>query len=687
MAVDYTPIMGEYKELKPFRYWCQKVLPLVYDDSLSYYELLCKVVDYLNKTMEDVDTLHEDVDDLHDAYVQLQTYVNNYFDNLDVQTEINNKLDAMVTDGTFAQILSPLIEDYQDELDVLESRIDTLESNYTPGSTTADAELIDIRVGYDGTEYDTAGDAVRGQVENLEDDVAHLNSLSGLSWYNGYYQSSNNQFVGTADWKMSTAYPCEGGDSITYCGVSSQTNRWVFVFWNSLGQILSGLNNFGTDYEEHTITVPSGAEYFRVLAKTDGLDNTYIIYGANANQHTPIANRRRILALERESKINRTVYVDGSAVSNGTGTKESPFNNLQSVIDAGYYDIKAKAGLYQINGLFVTAPKFNISLWSNITEFDSNVPSREKIVLIRGDQVEYTRADDQITASYTPRANSRFVKVFVTGELTPIDSSFVYAEAYNVDVFLWKAGHKARRYKPVLYTDFTGAVGTFTYNNGNIILIPFDTDADNDLELYVSADPGRVLSVNECVEASISDVVTLGGWFANIELKGCQKTIIKDCELVCASHGDGISALDSNVTIQNCLASGNAQDGYGFQFYGESLMENCSAFYSGDDGVSHHRGCIGYIDGGEFSHNVSGGITPAFGADVNISNVVAMYNDYGLQFLGTENAPSRDLLVNSCVAKNNTTKDIYNSGYDVRFVNCVYDTQQATTGNTNTFFG
>ena len=46
-------------DLRPFRFWCQKVLPLVYDDSLSYYELLCKVVDYLNKTMEIVNKLRE----------------------------------------------------------------------------------------------------------------------------------------------------------------------------------------------------------------------------------------------------------------------------------------------------------------------------------------------------------------------------------------------------------------------------------------------------------------------------------------------------------------------------------------------------------------------------------------------------------------------------------------------------
>ncbi|MBR2553444.1 MAG: hypothetical protein IKE94_01170 [Aeriscardovia sp.] len=38
--------------IQRFRYWCQKVLPAVYDDSLSYYELLCKVIHKLNELIE-----------------------------------------------------------------------------------------------------------------------------------------------------------------------------------------------------------------------------------------------------------------------------------------------------------------------------------------------------------------------------------------------------------------------------------------------------------------------------------------------------------------------------------------------------------------------------------------------------------------------------------------------------------
>lgn len=66
---NFTPTLQPYSGVQPFRFWCQKVLPLVYDDSLSYYELLCKVVKRLNE-------IQEDVVNLYAAFEQLQEYVN-----------------------------------------------------------------------------------------------------------------------------------------------------------------------------------------------------------------------------------------------------------------------------------------------------------------------------------------------------------------------------------------------------------------------------------------------------------------------------------------------------------------------------------------------------------------------------------------------------------------------------------
>lgn len=41
--------MSDFDKIKPFYFWCQKVLPLVYDDSLSYYEVLCKLKSKVNE--------------------------------------------------------------------------------------------------------------------------------------------------------------------------------------------------------------------------------------------------------------------------------------------------------------------------------------------------------------------------------------------------------------------------------------------------------------------------------------------------------------------------------------------------------------------------------------------------------------------------------------------------------------
>lgn len=81
-----------------FREWCNHtipVLPEVYGDELSYYELLNKVIEKSNE--------------LGDTINELIEYVNHYFDSLDIQAMIDKKLDEMSQDGTLANLINNVI--------------------------------------------------------------------------------------------------------------------------------------------------------------------------------------------------------------------------------------------------------------------------------------------------------------------------------------------------------------------------------------------------------------------------------------------------------------------------------------------------------------------------------------------------------------------------------------------------
>ena len=83
------------------------IIPSSYKYALTYEEQIFAIGDYLEKVVfpainENAEALAE----LQGLFLQLKDYVDNYFDNLDVQEEINNKLDDMVTQGTMAEIIN-----------------------------------------------------------------------------------------------------------------------------------------------------------------------------------------------------------------------------------------------------------------------------------------------------------------------------------------------------------------------------------------------------------------------------------------------------------------------------------------------------------------------------------------------------------------------------------------------------
>ena len=138
------------------------IIPTSYKDSMSYYETLAWLCNYLEKTV--IPTVNQNggaVQELQGLYIQLNDYVTHYFDNLDVQEEINNKLDSMAQDGTLDEIINQeIFGDLNDEIDNIKNNtignlenLTTLNNDSLVESINTNNQLNEVYLG-NGIVYD-----------------------------------------------------------------------------------------------------------------------------------------------------------------------------------------------------------------------------------------------------------------------------------------------------------------------------------------------------------------------------------------------------------------------------------------------------------------------------------------------------------------------------------------------------
>ena len=116
MAIDFKPEQNDYTNLTPFKTWLLYQIntwgvnnfPFLENDfdQLTNYGMMMKLMKAMNDTISNQNKVEEDMSKLYGAFIELQTYIDNYFENLDVQEEINNKLDEMVNDGTLEKLIN-----------------------------------------------------------------------------------------------------------------------------------------------------------------------------------------------------------------------------------------------------------------------------------------------------------------------------------------------------------------------------------------------------------------------------------------------------------------------------------------------------------------------------------------------------------------------------------------------------
>ena len=101
-----------YKNLTPFKWFVLENFPFIEADfdALTEWQLFCKLGKEINKIIDSQNVVGTEMEKFSQAFIELQNYVNNYFENLDVQDEINNKLNEMAESGKLQEIIGEFLK-------------------------------------------------------------------------------------------------------------------------------------------------------------------------------------------------------------------------------------------------------------------------------------------------------------------------------------------------------------------------------------------------------------------------------------------------------------------------------------------------------------------------------------------------------------------------------------------------
>lgn len=186
---NFDPILKKYDGIPYLRFWCQKVLPAVYDQSLSYYEVLCKLAAFLNKMLEELEKMQDNIDALHKAYKDLQDWVNaeiarfethmeQHFD--DLTRELWNRFEEYKnnTNTTLQQWFNDyatnttnnLNKKFNDFVNNANTRIDQMFNTYTSSTNN---EFNTWKTDFTN-QYNQWKNEVNGQISNINSNISAL---------------------------------------------------------------------------------------------------------------------------------------------------------------------------------------------------------------------------------------------------------------------------------------------------------------------------------------------------------------------------------------------------------------------------------------------------------------------------------------------------------------------------------
>lgn len=359
----------ELNKLNPIQKWIYTigVLPTSYLMSMTYEEQLTWLCNYISQTL--IPSINNDIEaiqELQGLYEDLQNYVNHYFDNLDVQEEINHKLDQMVANGTLTELIgryiNPLFTEFENsitaqvneqyssinqlstETNKLKNMVES-STNMNPLPAESSADMTDtarIYVNttngywyyYDGEDWTQGGEY---QATVSSDDIDELqakkankvihNNLNDLTTgVSGYLNTTNGNIVSSNDYFTTDFIHLANGDVLHVDTILRQ-----MCLYNTSKEFSSALVSTLTGGTTYTATAEC---YVRVTIPTTGYKYGYI-YVNSKEENIPYIP----LSIEENLKLNNIMKGEiNQILVNALGADITPIT--LEMIDNFYYDYK-----------------------------------------------------------------------------------------------------------------------------------------------------------------------------------------------------------------------------------------------------------------------------------------------------------------------------------------------------------
>ena len=365
-----------------FRRWVLQNFPFIEQDfdALTDYQLICKVVEYLNQVITTVNAGGEQIELLTNTVNQFVDYINHYFDNLDVQNEINNKLDEMYANGQLDLLFSKYVNDYVEatntRLTAIETEVQSL-NDLTPtvvSSTSAmtDQDKIYLNTSdgywyyYNGTQFvqgglynsDATDTAIKWWVNHVASD--DNNEFNPITCAKGSLTTSDGSFVaGGNTYFVSDYIPIDltktpiVADYWHLCGIlkdNEPLSMYKVIFYDSekvkAGAITSQNSYINLKYSTHP-EIDTFA-YFRLQFKTETIswDDRYKIK-LSFNGSASELNRSRFTAVDNLGIKAGSIEATRLSENQYLNTKYTMFKNFImpfEISDFGYGSITTADG-------------------------------------------------------------------------------------------------------------------------------------------------------------------------------------------------------------------------------------------------------------------------------------------------------------------------------------------------------